>query len=414
MKNKPTLLLATLALLAAWQPAQAVKLTVAMAGTNDELNTLRTNIASFHTVSEHRVDIVALPDSNPSAMAEFSSWLEAELSEVDVYLLDFYQAQQLSQHLVELTYPSASAHWPVVMSAHRIDDKVYALPYYLDVQVLYYRSDWLTLPPDSWQQMQTNSEQILLSQRSFSNSDLEAYAFAADTDIDLAANALEWSQAYGGSAFIGADANIIGQSPENILAFNSAQSWIGSMVPDYLLEINFASMRDRMANGGLIFLRDWFSRRGDYGNTLLGGRVDWAPLPAGDQGSAASVSGKSLAVAKYSANQSAAAQFISFLSSSNVQKTNFLRQGRLPSWRALYADPEVTQVLADGARLAEVLASGSISWPGEIFAERYPEAMRSIATSTRNILNQQASAQGALSGLRVSLEQLLIEPEAVE
>ena len=402
--------LITLCALLSWSLSHAEKLTIAIAGTNDSLNMLRSNVDSFHQVSEHRVDIVALPASEYDGFTEFSQWLRAELSEIDVYVLDFYQALALQEHLLELNYPSAKSHWPVVMQAHQAGGKTYALPYSLDVQVLFYRSDWVPFPPVTWEQMIDIGANVLRRERAFSNSDLEVYAFAADTPASLVANAMEWSASHGGGAFaINNEGVIKAHNIENIRAFNNVKSWIGSTVPDYNLELAFASMRDRMVNGGLVFIRDWYSQHNNYlqNSTPASNRMDWSALPGGNFGSAASIRGLSLAVSKYSENPALAAQFISHLTKSDTQSRNLSSHAALPTWSALYSDPALALSVPRLTELARVLKSNTINPPAAQFGADYQSAIDTIAQATASILNNQASAQGALSDLESNLNRLL-------
>ena len=411
MPNKNSLILSLLlACSTAFTSAlSAEQLSIAVVADKQELDMLRANVAAFHAVSPHRVDILAVPEAEVTV--EFTRWLQAGYEEVDVYLLDFYQAQQLSEHLVELNYPGADAHWDSAIAAHQLDDKLYALPYYMDVQVLFYRADLLGSAqsvPASWGQLATISEQLLRLERSFSNSNLEAYAFAADTDAQLGANLLEWTsgQGDGGGLSFDADGNARIFSLSNIKALNQASGWLGTISPDYLLELSFAATRDLMRTGNLLFLRDWFSQYPEYNQGALRGLVAWAPLP-GEQRSAASVFGRSLAVSRYSDQQAAAAELISFLSSSSVQSSNLLQYGKLPTWTSLYLDAQLTQRIPNLRDLIEVLRGGSMAWPADNFREQLPEAMELMGAASRSVLTKKASAQGALSDLEVRLNELL-------
>ena len=396
----------------------AEQLTVAIAGTNEDLNILRSNVASFHQLSEHRVDIVALPVANYDGFTEFSRWLQAEVSEIDVYVLDLYQALVLREHLLELNYPSSKAHWPVVMRAHQAEGKTYALPYNLDVHVLYYRRDWVPFPPATWEQLVDIGREVLPRQISLSSGDLEVYAFAADSASDLAGNAMEWSASHAGGGF-GIDSGLINaHNIENIRAFTYIQSLLGSTIPEYNLEIAFSSMRERMANGGLIFIRDWYSQHKYYQQSTpqpnSDARLAWAPLPGGNNGSAASIRGQSLAVSKYSTKPVIAAQFISFLSSSNNQKNNTIRYGTLPTWSALYTGAELSLALPRIDDLARILESNAISLPAAQLGDNYFAAVDSIAAASASILSKKQSAQGALSGLEVNLNELLANAASSE
>ena len=391
--------------------SQAEQLTVAIAGTNEDLNVLRNNVASFHQVSEHRVDIVALPVANYDGFTEFSKWLQAGVSEIDVYVFDFYQALVLREHLLELNYPSAKAHWPIVMQAHQAEGKIYALPYNLDVQVMFYRRDWVPFPPATWEQLVDVGGDVLRRELGLGSRDLEVYAFAADSAADLAANAMEWSASYSGGGFGIASGSIRAHNIDNIRALTYIQSLFGSTIPEYNLEIAFSSMRERMADGGLIFIRDWYSQGKYYQQNLprssVNVRLDWAPLPGGGNGSAASIRGQSLAVSKYSTKPVIAAQFISFLSGSNNQQNNTIRYGTLPTWSALYTGAELALAVPRAAELAKILENNAVSLPAEQLGAEYFAAVESIAAATENILNKKASAQGALSGLEVELNKIL-------
>ena len=396
--------------------SHAEQLTVAIAGTNDDLNMLRNNVASFHQISEHRVDIVALPVANYDGFAEFSQWLQAGVNEIDAYVLDYYQALVLREHLLELNYPSAKAHWPVVMRAHQAEGKTYALPYNVDVQVLFYRRDWVPFPPATWEQLVDIGRDVLPRRLDLSGNDLEVYAFAADSASALAANAIEWSASHAGGGFgMDESGSIQAHNLENIRALSYIQSLFGDSIPEYSLEIAFNSMRERMINGGLVFIRDWYSQHKYYQQSApLNIMFDWSPLPGANNGSAASIRGKSLAVSKYSTKPALAAQFISFLSSSNNQKNNATRYGTLPTWSALYTGAELALNTPRLADVARVLENNTVNLPAAQLGDDYFAAVESIGAATKSILNKERSAQGALSGLEVELNELLVKATSSE
>ncbi|MGH7233789.1 MAG: ABC transporter substrate-binding protein [Nitrospiraceae bacterium] len=223
------------------------------------------------------------------------------------------------------------------LQAATFDHEIYAIPWYIDAGVLYYRRDLLARhgfdPPRTWPDLVHMVRTVLDAER---DPALKGFLWTGKQYEGLVCVALEFMWSHGG--------NIMEASgmagAEIALAFmrNLIREGIS---PELVSTADEEATRLLFADGRAIFMRNWpyvwsLLQQDD---SPLRGQVGVTTLPAfpGYQ-PASALGGWMLAVPARSAHPRLAEEFIAFLSTPPVQQRLALELGYHPARRSVYAD----------------------------------------------------------------------------
>ncbi|WP_028475828.1 ABC transporter substrate-binding protein [Nocardia sp. CNY236] len=222
---------------------------------------------------------------------------------------------------------------PTVASA-TYNDTLYAAPRNTNGGLLYYRTDLVSEPPKTWNEMLAQCD-IAREQ----NIGCYAGQFAAYEGLTV--NAAEVINAYGGS-FVGSD----GSTP----TVDSPQSRAGLQVlvdayrdgdiPKEAITFKEAESGNAFEQGKLMFLRSWPHTFADLSRETSAVKDDFAvaPLPGEDGIGASTLGGYNAAISAFSEHKATALDFLRFLISNDAQ--HIVAAGALPPVRAsVYDDP---------------------------------------------------------------------------
>jgi multiple sugar transport system substrate-binding protein len=235
--------------------------------------------------------------------------------------------------------------FPGPMDAVTYKGKVYAIPWYIDAGILYYRKDLLQKyslsPPKTWQELIDIARYITSKEKG-----LYGFIWQGKQYEGLVCNVLEYFWSNGGDVF--KNGKVVINSPENIYALQFMRDLITKykITPPLVTTAIEEPTRHIFGNGRALFMRNWpyawniFEREG----TPVKGKVGVAPLPSFKSGmSASTLGGWQLGMNRYSKNQDAAEKLIKFLTSPEAQKTIALTVGYKPTRKSLYKDKDLKE-----------------------------------------------------------------------
>jgi multiple sugar transport system substrate-binding protein len=235
---------------------------------------------------------------------------------------------------------------PSALGADRLDGKLYGIPWFVDVGVLYYRSDLLEKygfePPQTYEELVHISRVILDGEN---DPRLTGFIWQGVQYEGLVCVALEFIRGNGGAVLSSEGTPALGQ-PATIEALNFMSGMIRQehVSPASVTTLNEEATRHMFESGRSIFMRNW-----PYALPLLNqpdspvaGRVGVTAVPhfAGHL-SAPTLGGYHLGINKYSLHKKEAAVFVRFMIRKQTQKQIALELGFLPANAELYHDPEV-------------------------------------------------------------------------
>ncbi len=275
--------------------------------------------------------------------------LEGKSSDFDVLSMDviwvpeFARAGWLRDISHLLPEDERSEFFPGPMQAVTYKGRVYAIPWYIDAGLLYYRKDLLQKygfsPPKTWQELVGIAQHITAKEPG-----LYGFIWQGRQYEGLVCNVLEYFWSNGGDVLW--DGMPVINNPENIYAIQFMRDLIikYKITPPLVTTAIEEPTRHIFGNSRALFMRNWpyawniFEREG----SAIKGEVGVSTLPSfPNKDSASTLGGWQLGINKYSKNPKAAERLIRFLASPESQKTLALTIGYKPTRKSLYKDDDL-------------------------------------------------------------------------
>ncbi len=277
--------------------------------------------------------------------------LEGKSSDFDVLSMDVIWVPEFARagwlaDLSSLIDPDARDNFfPGPMKAVTYQGKIFAIPWYIDAGVLYYRKDLLDKyglsPPRLWNELVSTARYIQEREEG-----IYGFIWQGKQYEGLVCNALEYFWSNGGDVF--SDGEVVIDGDENVEALEFMRDLVVEyrVTPPLVMTAIEESTRHLFGGGKALFMRNWpyawniFEQegspvRGKIGVTLL------PSFPGGE--SASTLGGWQLGLNRYSKRPEAARRLIEFLARPDSQKILALLLGYKPTRKALYADEELKQ-----------------------------------------------------------------------
>lgn len=363
-----------------------------------------------------RVDLIPAWGTSAEQLSQISRLLGQHSSPPDIDVIDVVWPGTLGPDLLDLTpYADgdARAHLPALLQNDTVRGRLVALPFYVNVGMLYYRTDLLTKysyqkPPASWDELETMSARIQKGERAAGNPDFWGYVWQGGAYEGLTCDALEWQRSFGGGSIIESDGTISVNNPGAVQAMRMAAGWVGTISPKGVLSYTESDSLAVFRAGNAAFLRHWSgalsaSRAGDL---PIRGRFDATLLPAGPHGRAQAMGGFQLAVSRYSAHPRESAQLVLYLTGAQVQLRRAISAGYLPTIPRLYENPELRHALPVGGDLRNAGEEAWVVRPSTVAGSQYRAVSAAYYQAVHNILSLRASPVDGLSELEKTLVQV--------
>ncbi|MGH7250797.1 MAG: ABC transporter substrate-binding protein, partial [Nitrospiraceae bacterium] len=235
------------------------------------------------------------------------------------------------------------------------EGRLYAIPWYLDAGVLYYRRDLLErygfVPPRTWPDLVRMTRAILDGER---DPKLKGFLWQGKQYEGLVCVATEFVRSNGSDLFAGD-----GSRAEAALRFMRGLIVPEGITPLLVATADEEATRHLFGSGQAVFMRNWpyaWSLLQEEGSRVRG-KIGLAPLPAfPGHRSVPTLGGWMLAIPKRAAHPREAQALIRFLTSGEIQREVALQIGYNPSRRTLYQDPVLLETRPWMAILDRVLA----------------------------------------------------------
>jgi multiple sugar transport system substrate-binding protein len=275
--------------------------------------------------------------------------LEGKSADFDVLSMDVIWVQEFSRagwlrevsHLLAPGEENAFFRGPV--QAVTYEGKLYAVPWYIDAGLLYYRKDILEKHgrrvPRTWQELADTAKYITEREK-------EPYGFIwqGKQYEGLVCNVLEYFWSNGGDVL--RNGRVVIDSQQNIEALTFMRDLIAKygVTPPLVTTAIEEPTRHLFGSGKALFMRNWpyayniFQR----GGSAVRGKVGIAALPSfPGRRPASTLGGWQLGVNRFSHNQEAAEKLVRFLTSPSAQKELARTVGYKPARKSLYKDPDL-------------------------------------------------------------------------
>jgi multiple sugar transport system substrate-binding protein len=226
--------------------------------------------------------------------------------------------------------------------------KPYAMPWYTDTGLLYYRKDLLKKsgydsPPKTWDELKQMTRKVRR------DSDIKfGFLFQGARSEAGVCDACEYIWSHGGNVLDPKDpTKVVIDSPQAIAGLETERSMITDGIsPEAVAVYEETETQGEFLRGDAVFLRNWpyvYALVGDPAESKLKpDQVGVSELPSADgKPGNGTVGDQPLYISTSSKNPDAAWMFIEFVTASEQQKFRALEGSYLPTLSDLYDDPEI-------------------------------------------------------------------------
>ena len=270
--------------------------------------------------------------------AQFVQRQEAGSGECDLFYSDvIWTAEFASQHWIYDMTPYVNARKdeliPATLDTVRYDGKLWGIPQQTDAAFLYYRTDQVTTPPKTWQDVYRIAEAK------------HGIVYQGAPYEGLTCDFLELAYAAGGKVLSADGKHAAIDSPENLAALQFMVDGVkngaaANGVRTYMEE----ESRRYWESGRATFMRNWpyaYALDQKKGSHVRGkfAVMPFPPFKGG--GRAAILGGHNLVISVFSKNPGAALKLADFLTSREQQLIMFRDYSLAPTLKAVYDDPSV-------------------------------------------------------------------------
>jgi multiple sugar transport system substrate-binding protein len=328
---------------------------------------LRRQLARFATL---RPDIRVVQRPTPDAADQrhqlYVQWLNAQAGEPDILQLDVVWTPEFAAAgwILDLDRfrPAVDSFFPATITANRWQGRLYAMPWFVDVGMLYWRTDLMRAPPATWTELERDAARAR-RERGLPY----GLVYQGARYEGLVTVFSEYLGAYGGRILDGGRAEV--GSPAGVEALTAMRNQIyrDGIVPQTVLTWHEEEARFAFQNGETAFMRNWpyaYPLMEDSAGSRVAGHYGVAPMPAAAGGQpTAALGGQQLAINANSAHPEAAWAVIDYLTQPAQMLERARGVGQFPTRPALYDDPDLAKALAIPPAQARTIIEHAVPRP---------------------------------------------------
>ncbi len=377
---------------------------------NDNSGTYPTIVDAYNKSNKDGVHVMWHngPSGTGNILTIYTTALRAHNSSFDVMSIDVVYPAEFASNgwTVDLT-PKWSAsdranylQGPIKSCTYQ--GKVVAAPLRTDLGVLYYRTDIISTPPKTYEEM-TSMAKSNASKAKY------GYVWQGSQYEGLVCDFSEVVHGYGGDVLDPNDSKkVVVNSPQGMQALTEMVSWVGTISPISVTTLTEEPCRQAFQNGDAIFMRNWpyaYSLGNDPVKSKIAGKFDIVSLPYGGSGTVghSTTGGWNMAINAFSKNPDASWSFIKYMLGPDAQKTLAIKGSFTPALTSVYNDPAVQKAQPLFTKLQPILQN---TLPRPVSAV-YPDLSNIIQDNVHKALTKQASPANALSTLQTQLQALV-------
>lgn len=327
----------------------ADELTFSGSALGQEAEILQRQLARFSASHRVAVRLRATPDAADQRHQLYVQWLNARASQPDVLQLDVIWTPEFAGAgwLLPLDRfePPVSSFFPSTIAANRWDGRLYALPWFVDVGVLYWRRDLLSEPPATFEAITSDVARV---QRG--GNVRFGFIWQGARYEGLVATFLEHLGGFGGQIVDDAG-RVVVDSPAAVRALTYMRDsiYVDGVVPASVLTWHEEEARFAFQNGDAVLMRNWpyaFSLLQRAPESRVSNRFGVAPMPAEREGRpTAALGGSQLAINANTRHPTEAYQLIAYLTAPEQMLERAQVIGQYPSRHELYESAELEAAL---------------------------------------------------------------------
>lgn len=282
-----------------------------------------------------KVKILTLSPVSNNAYQQLQQRFVAKSSTPDVITSDviwpatFAKAGWLAP--LDSFHPDTSRFFPGQVKSVQYKGKIYGVPWFINAEGVYYRTDLVPSPPKTPQQLVSDAKAAMKKDPSLK----EGLAFEGDKYEGAVTAFVNFLGAYGGKLDA---ANLDTSQNAQALQFMRDTIYKYGIAPKAVTGWQESQVQSAWLAGQTPFAVNWpyiFSLSEAKGSKVKG-KTGWIPFPAGSNRPQAALGGDDLVLNANSTHKAAAWEFIQYLSSPKVQIQRAVKAGDPPAVQAAY------------------------------------------------------------------------------
>ncbi|MEZ5316769.1 MAG: ABC transporter substrate-binding protein [Vicinamibacterales bacterium] len=355
-------LLALAGLLALGLPACAPRpdvLTFSGSVVGGEGEIVRRQIARFQAAHPGvRVEVRVTPDSADTRHQLYVQWLSAWAPDPDVLQLDVIWTPEFAAAgwilPIDLPPEAAADFFPATLAANRWRGRLYAVPWFVDVGMLYWRTDLMPAAPGTFTELDAAARGAIDRGVPY------GLVWQGARYEGLVTVFVEYLAGTGGR-ILDDDGTVVVDAPAAVRALAIMCDEVrDGIVPGAALAWQEEQTRFAFQNGRAAMMRNWpyaAALMRDPSGSAVAGRFGVAPMPHGAGTSGAALGGAQLAVNARSRQPDLARELVRFLTAPAQMLERAEIAGQFPARRRVYDEARLAAALpiapADARRIIE-------------------------------------------------------------
>jgi multiple sugar transport system substrate-binding protein len=346
------------------------------------------------------------PDAADQRHQLYVQWLNARASDPDILELDVIWTPEFAAAgwilPLDRFRPDTAAFFPATIAADRWGDSLFAIPWFVDVGMLYWRTDLAPAPPATF------SELVRTAQLGRERGLHYGLVWQGARYEGLVATFVEYLGAHGGRIL---DAGrVVVNSPAGLAALTDMRDQIYRLdvVPRAVLTWHEEEVRFAFQNGEAAFMRNWpypFGLLQDSSSSRVAGRFKVAPMPAAEGGRpTATLGGAQLAINRNTENPEAAWAVVEYLTRPEQMLERAKVVGQFPSRMSVYDDPRLAEVLSIPPAEAKRIIQYAVPRP---VTPVYTQLSEILQIYLHRALTRQLEPARALARAQAEMQELL-------
>jgi multiple sugar transport system substrate-binding protein len=388
--------------------ADRITLTIAGSAVGAEGRVLAMQVARFERLdSAVRVRIQRAPDDATQRHQLFVQWLNAHVGQPDVMQLDVIWTPEFAAAgwILPLSrwQPDVADFFPGVIAADRWRDTLYALPWWTDAGMLYWRTDLLPHAP------RTMAELADATARARSTAaPIDGLVWQGARYEGLVTVFVEFLGAFGGR-IMDDSGRVVVDAPPAVAALSFMCDLVRrGLVPRAAMTWHEEEARLAFQSGGAVLMRNWpyaYTLMSDSSASRVAGKYAVAPMPAAQGGApSAALGGQQLAINAYSAHPDAAYRLVAYLTAPPQMLERARIAGSFPPRRSLYDEPALDTALGIPAASARAVLEHATPRP---VTPIYSQLSELLQIELHRALTGQAPPADALKEAARAMEALV-------
>ena len=363
--------------------------------------------------ADEKVTLVELPESADEQRSQFINNAQAKSDAYTVLGLDVVWTAEFAaqQWVVELPEDKFKLDKliPSTVDTAKYFDKLYAVPYTTNAQLLFYRKDLLQAggsnePPQSFEEMYQMIDAIRGTEEGKDTLGFGSQ-YSKYEGITVQLTGLAKSA---GKDLFDKEGKPQANSDEAKAGLKAVKDGFDKkFIPEEALTYKEEESRQAFQDGRLAFLQNWpyvwDLANAEDGSSKVNGKFDVCPIPGiGSAEGSSALGGLNYAISAFSKNMGTAIDFIAFMVEEAQQKEWTLATSQAPANAAVYEDADVLEKYPFFTTLKEAIDKGT-SRPQAV---KYADVTQAIQEAAYDVLSGSKEVDESLDALQKTLEEL--------